>query len=50
MEIRWSPSAAADLEHIVDFIGRENPAAARRSASRYMSASVRLEPSHLPEG
>jgi toxin ParE1/3/4 len=32
MEIRWSPSAAADLERIVDFIGRENPAAARRVA------------------
>ncbi len=29
MQIRWSPDAAADLESIVNYIGLENPAAAR---------------------
>jgi len=30
MQIRWSPDAAADLENIVDFIRRDNPATAQR--------------------
>jgi plasmid stabilization system protein ParE len=32
MQIRWSPDAADDLEHIVEFTLRENPSAARRIA------------------
>jgi toxin ParE1/3/4 len=30
MQIRWSPDAAADLESIVDYIRRDDPAAAQR--------------------
>jgi toxin ParE1/3/4 len=30
MRIRWSPGAAADLESIVDYIRRDNPAEAQR--------------------
>lgn len=30
MQIRWSPDAAADLENIVDYIRRDNPAVAQR--------------------
>jgi toxin ParE1/3/4 len=30
MQIRWSPDAATDLENIVDFIRRDNPAGAGR--------------------
>ena len=32
MQVRWSPEAASDLEGIVDYIGRDNPAAAQRIA------------------
>jgi plasmid stabilization system protein ParE len=30
MRIRWSADAVADLENIVDYIRRDNPAAAQR--------------------
>jgi toxin ParE1/3/4 len=30
MQIRWSPSAAADLENIVDYIRRDSPTVAQR--------------------
>jgi plasmid stabilization system protein ParE len=33
MEIRWSPAAAQDLFHIIEYIRRENVAASRRVAS-----------------
>lgn len=40
MRIRWSPHAAADLEHIVRHIHDDNPAAARRVATEiYEGAS-----------
>ncbi|MGO9892674.1 MAG: type II toxin-antitoxin system RelE/ParE family toxin [Bryobacteraceae bacterium] len=32
MLIRWSPDAAADFRDIVDYIRRDNPAAAQRVA------------------
>ena len=32
MEIRWSPAAAQDLLHIVEYIAQENPSAAERIA------------------
>jgi toxin ParE1/3/4 len=33
MEIRWSAPAAEDLEHICEWIERENPEAAKRVAA-----------------
>jgi toxin ParE1/3/4 len=30
MNVRWSPEAAADFDGIIDYIKRENPAAAGR--------------------
>jgi toxin ParE1/3/4 len=30
MQVRWSPDAVADLQHIVDYIRADNPVAARR--------------------
>ena len=32
MQVRWSPDAAADLEHIVDYIRKDNADAAERTA------------------
>lgn len=32
MRIRWTPKAAGDLANIVDYIRKDNPAAARRVA------------------
>jgi toxin ParE1/3/4 len=32
MRVRWTASAARDLAHIVEYIRRDNPAAARRVA------------------
>jgi plasmid stabilization system protein ParE len=32
MRIRWSPAAVADLESIVDYIRKDNPAEAQRVA------------------
>jgi len=29
MQVRWSPDAAADLEHIVEYIREDNPGAAQ---------------------
>jgi toxin ParE1/3/4 len=43
MEIRWSPEAAADLEHIVDRIRRDNPQAARQVAVRLYESCASLE-------
>ena len=36
MEIRWSPEAAEDLEHIVDRIRRDNPEAARQVGGNHL--------------
>lgn len=33
MEVRWSPRAAEDLEHIFRSIERDNPAAARETVT-----------------
>jgi toxin ParE1/3/4 len=43
MEIRWSPEAAEDLEHIVDRIRRDNPEAARQVAEIIYSRCASLE-------
>jgi len=41
MEVRWSPQAADDLAAIVDYIGRDDPAAAQRTAKEiYVRASA----------
>ena len=32
MRVRWTTTAADDLAHIVDYIRKDNPAAARRVA------------------
>ena len=32
MRVRWTTTAADDLAHIVDYIRKDNPAAARRAA------------------
>jgi plasmid stabilization system protein ParE len=39
MEIRWSPEAAEDLEHIVDRIRLDNPEAARQVAEIIMAVA-----------
>jgi toxin ParE1/3/4 len=43
MEVRWSPSAANDLESICDRIERDNPEAARRIARSIWNACERLQ-------
>jgi toxin ParE1/3/4 len=43
MEIRWSPEAAEDLEHIVNRIRRDNPHAARQVAVRLYDSCASLE-------
>ena len=47
MLIRWSPEAADDLARIVDFINRDNPAAARRVADTVLRRCDDLQA--LPE-
>ncbi len=43
MEIRWSPEAAEDLEHIVNRISRDNPQAARQVADVIYNRCATLE-------
>jgi toxin ParE1/3/4 len=43
MEIRWSPEAAEDLEHIVDRIRLDNPGAARQVAGIIYGRCASLE-------
>ena len=43
MEIRWSPEAAEDLEHIVDRIRLDNPEAARQVAEIIYGGCANLE-------
>ena len=42
MKIRWSPDAVTDLEMIVDFISRDDAAAARRTAQTIYSTAEQL--------
>jgi toxin ParE1/3/4 len=42
MQIRWSPDAAADFRDIVDYIRRDNPAAAQRVAQIIYERLTRL--------
>jgi len=42
MNVRWSPTAIADLQSIRDYIAQDNPAAARKVAQRIKEASTRL--------
>jgi addiction module RelE/StbE family toxin len=42
MKIRWSPTAISDLASIRAYISRDNPAAARRVASRIKKSVNRL--------
>lgn len=43
MEIRWSPEAADDLEHIVERIRRDDPHAARTLANRIFERCTSLQ-------
>jgi plasmid stabilization system protein ParE len=43
MEIRWSLPAAEDLEHICEWIERDNPEAARRVAQTIYEECGRLK-------
>jgi plasmid stabilization system protein ParE len=43
MEVRWSPSAAEDLERICERIERDNPEAARRVARSIYDGCDRLK-------
>jgi addiction module RelE/StbE family toxin len=42
MNVRWSPTAIADLQSIRDFIAQDSPSAARKVAQRIKEASKRL--------
>jgi len=42
MRVRWTTTAAADLAHIVDYIRKDNPAAARRVAQAIYHSIARL--------
>jgi plasmid stabilization system protein ParE len=43
MEVRWSLPAAEDLEHICEWIERDNPEAARRIAQTIYDECGRLK-------
>jgi len=43
MEVRWSVPAANDLEHICEWIERDNPDAARRLAQTIYNGCSRLK-------
>jgi addiction module RelE/StbE family toxin len=43
MQVRWSIPAAEDLEHICEWIERDNPAAARRVARTIYDECARLK-------
>jgi addiction module RelE/StbE family toxin len=42
VNIRWSPTAVSDLKSIRDYIARDNPTAARKTAARIKDAANRL--------
>ena len=43
MQVRWSTPAVEDLEHICEWIERDNPAAARRIARTIYDECMRLK-------
>lgn len=43
MQIKWSPEAAADFAGIVDYIHKQNPAAADRVAHSMYDSAASLE-------
>ncbi|HTX37688.1 MAG TPA: type II toxin-antitoxin system RelE/ParE family toxin [Bryobacteraceae bacterium] len=43
MRVRWTTTAAADLAHIVEYIRKDNPAAARRVAQIIYQSIGRLQ-------
>jgi toxin ParE1/3/4 len=43
MQVRWSMPAAEDLEHICEWIERDNPEAARRVAQTIYDERARLK-------
>ena len=47
MRVRWTTTAAADLAHIVEYIRKDDPAAARRVAQTIFGsvAGLRTSPS-----
>jgi plasmid stabilization system protein ParE len=47
MEVRWSAAAADDLEHICEWIERDNPEAAPRVAKTIYDGCGKLKDSHL---
>src|SRR5271157_807157 len=42
MRVRWTTTAADDLAHVVDYIRKDNPAAARRVAQTIYKGIARL--------
>lgn len=42
MRVRWTTTAASDLAHIVDYIRKDNPPAARRVAQTIYQGIARL--------
>lgn len=43
MQIRWSPAAADDFSHIIEYIRQENPSAARRVAKTIYESAGSLK-------
>jgi toxin ParE1/3/4 len=43
MQIRWSPAAAEDFFHIIEYILRENPASAQRIAKTIYESAGSLK-------
>lgn len=42
VSLRWSPTAVSDLKSIRDYIAKDNPTAARKTAARIKDAANRL--------
>jgi toxin ParE1/3/4 len=42
MRVRWTTNAADDLAHIVDYIRKDNPVAARRAAQTIYTGVAQL--------
>ena len=42
LRVRWSPSASSDFIEILEFISRDQPAAARKAGRRILSAAASL--------
>ncbi len=50
MEVRWSIPAAGDLEHICEWIERDNPEAAHRVARTIYDECARLKNFPISDG